>query len=153
MYRNWPDITFEQGIVIPGSRNSLFKKPYEDLIHDLLQERTEYHNRYEKKDDYIYIEKAIFNEPATIVFWSDGTKTVVKCCENDIYDPEKGLAMAICKYVLGDNFHKTFKKHLPKEDDYILLKGSVPFESFADILKGTINRIFSPTTQEEENQE
>lgn len=48
------------------------------------------------------IERVIFNPPATIVFWSDGTKTVVKCCKDDIFDPEKGLAMAICKRA-GDN--------------------------------------------------
>ena len=49
------------------------------------------------------IEKVIFNDPATIVFWSDGTKTVVKCGENDVYDPEKGLAMAVAKKFLGTN--------------------------------------------------
>lgn len=58
------------------------------------------------------IKKVIFNNPATIVFWSDGTKTVVKCKKEDTWDPEKGLAMAICKKFLGENFHKEFKKWL-----------------------------------------
>lgn len=40
------------------------------------------------------IKDVIFNRPATIVFWADNTKTVVKCSKNDVYDPEKGLAMA-----------------------------------------------------------
>lgn len=48
------------------------------------------------------IEDVIFNGPATIVKWSDGTKTIVKCCEDDLFDPEKGLAMAISKKALGD---------------------------------------------------
>ena len=43
------------------------------------------------------IKNVIFNDPATIVFWTDGTKTVVKCQEGDIFDPEKGLTMAIAK--------------------------------------------------------
>lgn len=43
------------------------------------------------------IEKVIFNEPATIVFWKDGTKTIVKCSPNDEYDREKGLLMCIAK--------------------------------------------------------
>lgn len=47
------------------------------------------------------IENVIFNEPATIVFWKDGTKTVVKA-ENEDFDPEKGLAMAITKKVYGN---------------------------------------------------
>ena len=59
----------------------------------------------------------IFNNPATIVFWSDGTKTVVKAGPNDIFDPEKGLAMAISKKMLGNNYkaYGRFKKWLPKE--------------------------------------
>lgn len=28
-----------------------------------------------------YIERVIYNAPATIIFWSDGAKTVVKCHE------------------------------------------------------------------------
>lgn len=47
------------------------------------------------------IKKVIFNNPATIVFWADGTKTVVKA-ENEEFDPEKGLAMAIAKKALGN---------------------------------------------------
>ena len=62
------------------------------------------------------IKKVIFNDPATIVFWSDGTKTVAKCADFDIFDPEKGLAMAICKRVYGERFHSVFKEFLPEED-------------------------------------
>ena len=65
------------------------------------------------------IEKMIFNDQATIVLWGDGTKTVVKCGENDFYDPEKGLALAISKKYLGNkgNYYNIFKKWLPKEDE------------------------------------
>lgn len=65
------------------------------------------------------IKKVIFNDPATIVFWSDGKKTVVKCGERDIYDPEKGLAMAIAKRALGNegNYYELFKKWLPEENN------------------------------------
>ena len=64
------------------------------------------------------IKKVIFNEPATIVFWEDGSKTVVKCQDGDIYDQEKGLAMAISKKALGNkgNYCNEFKKWLPEED-------------------------------------
>lgn len=62
------------------------------------------------------IKNVIFNDPATIVFWADGTKTIVKCSEDDIFDPEKGLAMAICKRALGDKFRKTFSKWVPEEE-------------------------------------
>lgn len=63
------------------------------------------------------IKNVIFNPPATIVFWDDGTKTVVKCSHED-FDPEKGLAMAISKKALGNKGHyfEEFKKWLPKEE-------------------------------------
>lgn len=63
------------------------------------------------------IKRVLFNNPATIVFWSDGTKTVVKCGENEEFDKEKGLAMAISKRVLGNNYHyfDVFKRWI-KED-------------------------------------
>ena len=66
------------------------------------------------------IKKVIFNNPATIVFWSDGSKTVVKAHLDD-YDPEKGLAMAIAKKALGNegNYYNVFKKWLPKDDEAI----------------------------------
>lgn len=51
--------------------------------------------------------KVIFNAPATIVLWEDGTKTVVKCSDEDEYDEEKGLAMCYCKKMLGDKRYKT----------------------------------------------
>ena len=62
------------------------------------------------------IVKVIFNDPATIVFWGDGTKTVVKA-ENEPFDPEKGLAMAIAKYHFGNkgNYYNVFKKWLPED--------------------------------------
>lgn len=63
------------------------------------------------------IEKVIFNGPATIVLWVDGTKTVVKCCEGDTFDPEKGLAMAIAKKALGVDFKKTIKKWTGKYEE------------------------------------
>lgn len=60
----------------------------------------------------VSIRKVIFNDPATVVLWSDGTKTVVKCGPDDIFDKEKGLAMAIVKKMAGNDsrFHKIFKK-------------------------------------------
>ena len=47
------------------------------------------------------IGKVIHNEPATIVIWADGSKTVVKCSPNDEYDREKGLLMCIAKKQYG----------------------------------------------------
>ena len=80
-------------------------------------------NRYKAEKSYnlgTSIKKVIFSNPATIVFWSDGSKTVVKSYLDD-YDPEKGLAMAIAKKALGNegNYYNVFKKWLPKDDETI----------------------------------
>lgn len=53
------------------------------------------------------IKDIIINEPATIILWKDETKTVVKCQPGDIFDPEKGIAMAILKKIYGNGgFYK-----------------------------------------------
>ena len=66
------------------------------------------------------ITNVIFNPPATIVFWSDHTKTVVKCdYDQEPYDPEKGIAMAIAKKTIGNNkyeYYNIFKHWLKKWD-------------------------------------
>lgn len=72
-----------------------------------------------EKGDY-WITNVIFNDPATVVFWSDGTKTVVKCCEDDIFDKEKGLAMACVKKLSDNNserFHKGLRRWIKPVDD------------------------------------
>lgn len=72
-----------------------------------------------KSDPIPEIKKVIFNEPATIVIWEDGTKTIVKYGkEHAVFDPEKGLAMAIAKKALGNTgrYYETFKKWLPEEE-------------------------------------
>lgn len=77
--------------------------------------------------------QVIFNPPATIVFWDDGSKTVVKCQDmmidlsvkggignltlgyatvgTEIFDKEKGLAMAFCKKMFGNKggYYNMFK--------------------------------------------
>ena len=64
------------------------------------------------------ITNVIFNDPATIVFWRDGTKTVVKAHGDDEFDPEKGLTMAITKKLFGNkgSYYNEIRKWLPKEE-------------------------------------
>lgn len=61
-----------------------------------------------------------FNGPATIIFWTDGSKTVVKAQDGEEIDYEKGLAMAIAKKALGNmgNYYNTFDKYLPKVESF-----------------------------------
>ena len=64
------------------------------------------------------IKKVIFSGPCTIIFWQDGTKTMVRQQGEAILDQEKGLAMAIAKRVYGDkgNYNNVFKRWIYGED-------------------------------------
>lgn len=78
----------------------------------LRQANINFACRFRHKD----IKQVIFNNPATVVFWGDGTRTVVKCSKDDAFDPEIGLAMAICKKAFGNTgaYNEVFKKWVPK---------------------------------------
>lgn len=60
------------------------------------------------------IKKVIYNNPATIILWEDGTKTVVKVQDGDVYSKELGFAMCVSKKFFGNqsNFNNVFKKYV-----------------------------------------
>ena len=93
------------------------------LVSDMLYAAHNYCMHDTVNSSRMMIKNVIFNNPATIVFWSDGSKTVVKANLDD-YDQEKGLAMAIAKKALGNegNYYNVFKKWLPKNDEEIEIK-------------------------------
>ena len=72
--------------------------------------------------------KIIYNPPATIVFWEDGTKTVVKAMEGTVFNPYHGFTAALAKRVYGSstrvnkivqNGHQAYRE---VERDYTLLQ-------------------------------
>ena len=95
IYDNWGDLwTFPGGLIFSGKVIGDFS-----YSKDLSLMKPE-------------IEKVIFNNPATIVYWHDGTKTVVKAQDGEPFDKEKGLAMAFMKKVCGNkgNYNEIFKE-------------------------------------------
>lgn len=91
--------------------------------------------------------KIIFNGPATIVFWDDGTKTVVKCTERETFDYEKGVALCYMKKLLGNDssFKRVFKKfNIPKQyrgyDDHYIEK-LMDKEHFMKVLKSNFRKV------------
>lgn len=67
---------------------------------------------FDKVADDSIISRVIFNNPATIILWADGTKTIAKTHGDDAFDPEKGFAVACAKKLLGngDAFRMEFAK-------------------------------------------
>lgn len=114
VYGQWPEYKcsysdyFDTDVVFQKMINSLYNSRYINKIN-LSKEVSNMDIRNNIKD-------VIFNGPATIIKWTDGTKTVVKCQEGDV-DPWVGMAMAISKKVLGNkgNFNEVFKKWIKEE--------------------------------------
>ena len=116
----------DYGVDVPSmypttvTNDKLKNLAYEYLKHDVVTVK-ELHEMM-KTNPYISrrpeIKNVIHSAPATIVFWTDGTKTVVKAV-NEEYDPEKGIAMAFMKKMLGNkgNYFNQIKKWLPKETE------------------------------------
>lgn len=104
-----------------AAMNSVFdlklhnSKMLEYASNDIATIKTLYNKIY--KLEQKHIENVIFNYPATIVFWNDGTKTVVKVADDETFDPGKGLAMAIAKKYFGNDssYYKVFRKWLAKD--------------------------------------
>ena len=80
--------------------------------------------KLELKDNDVKVTKVIYHNPATIVFWSDGTKTVVKCDKNDTYDPEKGFYIACTKKLFGNNYKAVGRMN--KALEMAVIKGAKP---------------------------
>ena len=66
---------------------------------------------YSKSNALPEIKQVIFNNPATIIMWKDGAKTIVKT-HNEEFDFEKGFAMAYLKKIFGgkNQYMKYIKK-------------------------------------------
>lgn len=106
------------GVPFEVQSEQIFLANRVDLIYDdslmRLKSLSNYTYGIKSVKEKVKIENVIFNDPCTIVFWSDGDKTIVKCNGED-FDKEKGLAMAIAKKFLGtnkskSNYNDIFKK-------------------------------------------
>lgn len=99
-----------------NDKNSLEKMLYWMFLDD--DELEIARKTREKSAKMPHIVDVIYNKPATIVFWSDGTKTVVKCGKHDKYTAETGLVMAIVKKLYGNTgrYYDIIRKWLPEDE-------------------------------------
>lgn len=70
----------------------------------------------EEQYNYLAFEKIIFNDPATIVIWADGTRTVVKACKEDKFDKGVGLKTALLQRVFGKDIDKEINKIVDEDN-------------------------------------
>jgi hypothetical protein len=90
----------------------------------------------------------IFNDPATIVYWEDGTKTVVKCSENEAFVPEFGLAMAYMRKIYPERgeFLSFVEKAYYQED-----KVQKEIKQLVDEVKNDVAEKISDSVEVEES--
>lgn len=109
------------------SHDSITNSPYATVVN-ALADAYGYYRKYVPgmESSMMYkqmpiIDRVILSDPAIIVLWLDGTKTIAMCTNDDTFDPEVGLAMAISrKYyeILGFPYPRgAFKAQIRNADD------------------------------------
>ena len=92
---------------------------FDEFINGFVDGMTESVRHLENefyKNRIDLIDHVTFNGPATIIFFKDGTKTVLKCHDEDTYSIPTGFALALLKKILGGAaYHKLCEEWL----DYI----------------------------------
>ena len=67
-----------------------------------------------------YIKEVIYNNPATIILWSDGTKTVSKCHSSDTYSKETGLMLCVIKKLIGSTcINDILRDWIPEQESLL----------------------------------
>jgi len=100
-YDLWDDSTVKITLQVPNREGYLSTLADADIKkmmydHELVTLNFE-------KSCALKPKKVIFNNPATIVLWNDGTKTVVTRQKGDRYNKEEGLALCYMKKALGNS--------------------------------------------------
>lgn len=126
-----------------------------EIIEEVRRQRFQevMHKRKESQDGYNdgymigYINNALesklpniiqveFNDQTTFVWWDDGTQTQVTC-QNEVFDAEKGLAMAIVKKLYGNTSHynELFRTWIPNNQQNPFINLAKALQSvFANII-------------------
>lgn len=95
------------------------------------------YNDKNKSVDTIYITKVIYNNPVTIVFWSDGSKTTSKALKGDKYSEENGLIYCIIKKLDKSLSLRTlFDEWIPKQQSILNGPKYVTLKDVRDNSKG-----------------
>ena len=82
-------------------------KQLETDTDKLLEMFENYLGVKRKENTMMTPDRVLFSGPATIVFWPDGTKTVVKCAEGDdvIFDRKTAIMWCFMKKMFGTTSH------------------------------------------------
>lgn len=89
---------------------AISKPVFQRMLNECSKARKDAHDYMQKDSEFtatLYRQfqfapkEIIYNDAATIVYWTDGTKTVVKCAEDDEYSEYAGFVAAVAKKMYG----------------------------------------------------
>lgn len=99
-----------QHFLDPDQVVSITRPVFQRMLNECSKARRDAHDYMQKDGEFtaaLYRQfqfmpkEIIYNDAATIVYWTDGTKTVVKCNENDEYSEYAGFVAAVAKKMYG----------------------------------------------------
>ena len=94
---------------VKSKESKEIKKPIVKVEPKKVATPTFYSKRNETKFTPLYmprIREVMFNDPATICWFEDNSKTVAVAGHGDKYDKETGLAICMLKRVLGNKEYR-----------------------------------------------
>ena len=72
------------------------------------------------------IKKVIYSDPVTVVIWEDGSKTISRCDDTDIYDELTGFMLCVFKKTMSaKNMREAFEKYV-----YDINSDKIKWESY-----------------------
>lgn len=101
---------FEATMYLGRDDSDIIMMEWSDLKNEIV--KTLFGDNKDNNSEELDFEDIIINQPATIVKWDDGTKTVVKCQNGDVYDAEKGIALCFMKKMFNN---KSYYNEVIKE--------------------------------------
>lgn len=107
-----PDLVYYSGTNCLDANESVDskskKKTPEEEKEELEEKRKKEEERRVKESRKKYTPKKIYyNNPVTVVFWEDGTKTTVRLHEGEEYNEYSAFCAALAKKIFGNNSHLT----------------------------------------------
>lgn len=136
-------------------RERLTQKPHVEAKPDLEMVHKGFKTPKIRKDGKwidLAPKKVIFSGPATTILWKDGTKTTVKCSDEDSWSDDVGIAMCYLKKMLSNkgNYNNIFREAMKvaevqtKKEELTTstaIEGESYYSSALDSMKRNIDEI------------
>ena len=107
---------FEATMYLGRDDSDIIMMEWSDWKNEIV--KTLFGDNEDNNSEELDFEDIIINPPATIVKWDDGTKTVVKCQNDEEYDAEKGIALCFMKKMCGNtsNYNEILKTAIAENE-------------------------------------